>query len=277
MEMILLFLTGIVGGTIGSLLGLGGGVIIVPALLFLNYLPQIELAISPQMAVGTSLIIIIVTAVSSTIAYRKQKRIDYRSAFLFFLGSGPGALVGALLNQKINIQQFYLSFGIILIVIFLLMTLKKRHPGKTNQVQVRHKIKKTFVDDFGEEHEYGYSLPLALGVSFVVGAMSGLFGIGGGALMVPTMLYIFRFPPHVAVATSMLIILLSSSVGAGTHILLGNVIWSYALMLAPGAWLGGKLGPIITRRLSSVAVVNCFKVVFLIIAIRMVLKGGGIG
>ena len=83
MEYILLLILGLLAGTIGSLVGLGGGIIIVPALLFLGFQPHLLDEVTPQMAAGTSLLVIIFTGLSSTIAYYKQKKVDYKSRTYF--------------------------------------------------------------------------------------------------------------------------------------------------------------------------------------------------
>ncbi len=91
--------------------------------------------------------------------------------------------------------------------------------------------------------------------------------------MVPFMLVMFRFPAHVATATSMFVILLSSIVGSVTHIAFGHVIWMLVLAIAPGAWLGGKLGTMLSSRLSGNGIENILRFVLLIIAIRMLWQG----
>jgi len=102
---------------------------------------------------------------------------------------------------------------------------------------------------------------------------SGLFGIGGGSLMVPVMILLFAFPPHLAVATSMFLVFLSATVSSVSHISLGNVDWYYAMALIPGAWIGGQLGAAINRRLKSETVVMMLRVFLVIIGIRLIYQG----
>jgi uncharacterized protein len=98
---------------IGSLAGLGGGggVIIVPSLLFLGDSTNLLPVITPQLAVGTSIIIIIFNGLSSTLEYLKHKKVDYVSGFIFFIGSGPGALLGEFLNERLNGDFFIYYLG----------------------------------------------------------------------------------------------------------------------------------------------------------------------
>ena len=114
------------------------------------------------------------------------------------------------------------------------------------------------------------NLTLALSISFVVGFISGLFGIGGGSLLVPSMILLFSFPPQIAIATSMLIVLLSAILSSITHITLGNINWMYAFMLIPGAWVGGRLGAIINNKLNDKIIVTILRIILIVVGIRMI-------
>ncbi|MBU8906587.1 sulfite exporter TauE/SafE family protein [Desertibacillus haloalkaliphilus] len=270
MEWVLLVIIGLAAGTLGSLMGLGGGIIIVPALMVLSGYTAILSGMTPQVAVGTSLLIMIFTGLSSTLAYIKQKKVDYRSGLLFFIGSGPGAIFGVWLNKDINVDTFLVYFGIFIVFVsFVLMVRKHLKPLKIRQKG----IKRTYINESGEEIEYGYQPVLAIAISFVVGMFSGLFGIGGGSLMVPAMILLFGFPAHTAVATSMFMIFLSSIVSSISHISLGNVDWLYALALVPGAWFGGKLGAYINQRLANDTVVHLLRLMLIIIGVRLIWQG----
>lgn len=272
-EMILLFafcvLLGLVAGTYGSLAGLGGGVIIVPTLLYAGLFIPGATSFTPQEAVGTSLMVIIVTALSSALAYIKQKVVDIRSALIFFAASGPGSIVGAWLNRGLQLEQFQLYFGLFLVLLFFLMTRRDKWKRKN----INWTTKKLYIDEEGNQQEYGYHIGLALPVSFAVGMISGLFGIGGGALMVPVMILFFYFPPRMATATSMMMIFFSSITGSLAHLSMGNINWFYALALAPGAWFGGKLGAAISRRIGGKRVEQFFRFSLILIAIKLIWEG----
>ncbi|MFC7443242.1 sulfite exporter TauE/SafE family protein [Laceyella putida] len=269
MEWILLFVVGFLAGTVGSLVGLGGGIIIVPALLYLaGFHPSFQ-GITPSVAVGTSLLLIVLTALSSTLSFLKQKRVDVKSGFTFFLACGPGAMVGASLTRLFQSDSFFVAFGCLMIFVSWLLRVKEK--GATRKVRLD--VMRTFTDAAGTVHEYGYHRLTALGLSFLVGVISGLFGIGGGSLLVPMMILLFRFPPHVATATSMLIIFLSSIVASVTHVVQGNIHWISALVLAPGAWVGGKIGAWISSKLSSRALLNLLRIAILVTAVRMIMDG----
>ncbi|MGM0845833.1 MAG: sulfite exporter TauE/SafE family protein [Bacillota bacterium] len=271
MEWIVLLLIGLFAGALGSLVGLGGGVIIVPALVFFGSYTALLEDLSPQVAVGTSLIIMIFTGLSSTLSYIKHKTVDYKSGLLFFIGAGPGSIIGAIVNQSFEMNSFNLYFGSFMILVsFILMIRNKIKPieiFKTSSYQ------RSFTDASGREFTYGFPPALGVGIAFVVGFTSGLFGIGGGSLMVPAMILIFLFPPHVAVATSMFMVFLSALVSSATHIYLGNINWLYALALIPGAWFGAKGGAYLNSKLQSAALVNILRIILVLIGIRLVYQG----
>ncbi|RKD68846.1 hypothetical protein ATL39_3309 [Sinobaca qinghaiensis] len=270
MDWLLLVLLGLAAGTFGSLLGLGGGIIVVPALLVMSDVVPSFAGITPQTAVGTSLLIMIFTGMSSTISYTKQKVVDMKSGFIFLAGSGPGALFGVWLNKGMETNVFLIIFG--LFMLFVAFVLFIRNRLKPLPVK-RTSIKREYITELGEKQEYGFSLALGLSIAFAVGTLSGLFGIGGGSLMVPAMILLFGFPPHVAVATSMFMILFSSIISSISHISLGNVEWLYALALIPGAWFGASIGAAINKRLKSNTLIILLRFFLIIIAFRLIWQG----
>lgn len=269
MEWILLFIVGFLAGTIGSLVGLGGGIIIIPALLYLAEAHPSFQGLTPSVAVGTSLFLIVLTALSSTLSYLKQKRVDAKSGFTFFLACGPGAMVGASLTKYFQSDAFLVAFGCLMLLVSWL--LRAREKGKARYMRLD--VKRTFTDAEGNVHEYGYHRLTALTLSFLVGVISGLFGIGGGSLLVPLMILLFRFPPHVATATSMMIIFLTSIMGSVTHVIQDNIHWLSVLLLAPGAWVGGKMGAYISSRLSGRTLLNLLRIAIILTAVHMIWDG----
>lgn len=272
MELAVLLALGIAAGTIGALAGLGGGIIIVPSLLFISSSTALLTGITPQTAVGISTLIMIATGLSSTLAYMKKKLSDYKAALLFFAGSGPGGILGALANKHLEADAFSVYFGLFMLVMSLVMMVKSRIQTAEYKPGIR-RIETHFTDPEGCSHLYGYNPFPAVALAFGVGFCSGLFGIGGGSLMVPAMMLLFYFPPHAAVATSMFMVFLSAVTNSAMHIYLGNVIWIYAAALIPGAWAGAKLGAMISTRLKSRTLETVLKAVLLIMGIRLIYQG----
>lgn len=256
---------GLLAATLGSLVGLGGGIVIVPALIYLGpYFVGQEISVST--AVGTSLAVLIFTAFSSTWAFHKQRKVDFRSGWLYFLTCGPGAMLGSYMTQFVDAKSFQLAFGIFMLVMAILLIIKDR----LKPLSLKWPIQRTYTDAEGLVHSYGYGVLPALAIGLLVGIISGLFGIGGGSLFVPAMMILFRYPPHVATATSMFVIFLSSIMGTVTHLSLGEVDGWMVLGLAPSALVGGWLGAKIANALSSKKLMWVLRITFFVVAIRMI-------
>lgn len=263
---LLLIGIGMLAGLSGSLVGLGGGFIVVPALAFL--FPEL----SPAQLAGTSMTMLLFNSISSTYVYSRQKRIDYSAALRFAAAAIPGSIIGALLSTMVTGRLFFISFGIFLILVSLLLLFK---PTRPIAWPLRPTAQRSFIDQSGVQFDYAYHMPTGIVISFLVGFLASLFGVGGGSLMIPTMTLLLAFPPHIAVATSMLQIFLSAIVSTGTHALLGNVDWMMVLFLAPGALIGGQLGARLARRLPGQLLLKILAVFLIVVAVRLILSGGG--
>jgi uncharacterized protein len=270
MEWIILVVIGLIASSLGSLIGLGGGIIIVPSLLYLSTLSAFG-HLTPQVAVGTSLFTMIFTGLSSTLAYMKHKTVDYKSGLIFLIGSGPGSILGAWVTESLHMKTFNIFFGLFIILISIILLLK----DKLKPIPYRKDggIIRTFTDNAGKTFQYGFNPFIGILIAFIVGFLSGVFGVGGGSLMVPTMILVFFFPPHVATATSMFMILPTSLLSSITHITLGNVDWMYALALVPGAWIGAKVGVYLNTRLKSKTIVLILRAILIIVGIRLIYQG----
>ena len=270
MTFIILFFIAVAAGIVGALVGLGGGVVLVPATIFygltLGHMPEM----TPQKVVGLSVVMMVFTGLSSTISYMKSKLVDFRAGWIFFIGSIPGVIVGANVNKGFDLSSFNLYFGLLLV--FLGTVLLIRDKLKPVSWFVNNGIKTTFVDGTGQKFVYGYPVWFAIFLSFFVGMLSGMFGIGGGALIVPAMVILFLFPPHVAVATSMFLVFLTSLVNSASHIYLGNVEWSYVLPIVIGAYIGAKIGAAINKKIKSEKVVLALRIVLLFMGVRAVVE-----
>ncbi|SDH65034.1 hypothetical protein SAMN04487975_106170 [Planococcus glaciei] len=271
MEFVLIAIVGLLSGIVGALIGLGGGVILVPAMLFLGTAFTFFPELSPQKIVGLSVIMMIFTGLSSTLSYMKVKTVDYRSGFIFFAGSVPGTIIGAFVNKGLDLPSFNLYFGILLVFLAVLLLVRDRL--KEVHWFVDNGTKYHFKDSMNKEYVYGYPIWAALVLTFAVGFASGLFGIGGGSMMVPAMILLFLFPPHVAVGTSMFMVFLSSIVNSITHFSLGNIPWIYTLAVVPGAYIGAKIGAGLNKKLQSETLVVILRIALLVLGLRSIYEG----
>ncbi len=272
MEYILLLIIGVCSGIIGALVGLGGGAILVPATLFIGLTLGMMPEITPQKVVGLSVIMMIATGLASTLSYMKSKTVDYKSGFIFFLGSVPGTILGAYINKGIDLPSFNLYFGILLIILAIILLI--RDHVKPVQWFIKHGQKHTFYDPKDDKNYiYGYPIWFAILLTFLIGMASGLFGIGGGSMIVPAMIILFGFPPHVAVATSMFMVFLSSIINSASHIYLGHIPWAYTIPVIPGAYIGAKIGAALNKKINSTTLVLLLRIILLLLGIRSVYEG----
>lgn len=261
---------GFLAAFVGSLVGMGGGIILVPALLFLNqFLDSFSWA-TPQNIVGISLVVMIFTALSSTISYLKKGRVDYKNGFILLTGCIPGGVLGAWLNQFIQSEMFSFYFGLLVIFMFFMFFLKKKATAKKNTDDSNQEV-----DVNGNTHPYSVPFWSAFFISLFIGVLSGLFGIGGGSVLVPVMILLFGFSPHVAVATSMFIIFFIGLTSSATHITLGHVPWQYVWLFIPGAWLGGTVGARVNLLLKGQTVEWILRILLLVIGVRLIWQGLG--
>ena len=261
----LLILLGAFAGFLGALLGVGGGIIVVP-LLVLGF------NLDTRIAVGTSLLMITFTALSGTYAYYLQRRIDWKVGTLTALLTVPGASLGAYATKFFTSRSLALIFGGVLCLIavaLLRRSYRKSDLSRKTQISGKGGWRRRLVDRTGTVFEYDARVYSALIFFFLGGVASGFLGIGGGLIVVPLLTVYVGLPMHLAVATSMLTMIFTSISGASTHILLGNVRVEYALPLILGILAGTQLGARTAKRLRSVSLERVFA--FAMIAIGLIL------
>lgn len=269
-SIILLILIGALSAIIGSIVGIGGGLIIVPTMVYLGVEHDMLHGITSQIAIGTSSIILIVTGLTSTLGYLKSKQVDVKNGYVFLFGLLPGSLLGSFISRYLTLDSFNLYFGLFLILVAVLLLV--RHAIKPIKVFEKKKYEKTYVDKDGTLYHYHVPPVFAFFATFFIGITTGLFGIGGGALMTPLMLIVFRFPPHVAVGTSMMMIFFSSVMSSIGHIFQGHVAWHYAIVLVISSYLGAKLGVKLNQSMQSNTVVALLRTVMLLLGVYLIIK-----
>ncbi|HME81359.1 MAG TPA: sulfite exporter TauE/SafE family protein [Candidatus Eremiobacteraceae bacterium] len=232
-------------GTYGSMVGVGGGFLIVPLLLFLGA--------PARVAAGTSLAVVLANSTSSTLSYLRQKRVDVKSGLIFSAAGVPGALLGAYADQHVPHRVFTLLFGLLLVAVAVRAFLARDPPppmqSQSETAPAEGQLSRDFVDAQGVRHSYRFNVWGAIGVSAATGFLASMFGIGGGVVQVPAMVYLFGFPTHIAVATSQLVIAITSAVGTASHAYYGDIMLAPAVFLAIGAIAGAQVGAHLASRL----------------------------
>ncbi len=255
-------------GIIAAMLGIGGGVFTVPALQLL----PLSIEFSPQLAAGTSLTVIVFKSLSSTSGYARQKRIDYRVGLLLVTVTIPGAFLGAYLTNIIPKEFLILVFALFLLYVGSRMILSYNLGESKTLANSRTSWSRRLIDSDGKIFEFAANVKLGLLLSFFAGVSSGLLGIGGGALMVPILHFALSFPMHLAVATSVFVMVFTSVSGVATHLYFGNVQFEYALILGVGVIFGAQIGAYISKRISSKNLRRIFGFLLIIVGLRMILK-----
>jgi len=255
-------------GIIAAMLGIGGGVFMVPTLVLLPWY-----ALDPAVASGTSLAAIIFTSLSSTFRYMKQKRIDYLLGLALASATVPGAFLGSYSKSLIDTRLLGLIFAFFLIFVAARMFVGKR---KEESKRVVGKVKKgkirRLIDNHGNIFTYSMDIRIIPFLGFTAGFFSGLLGIGGGAVLVPAMNLGLGVPIHVTAATSMFIMIFTSTAGTLTNLWLNQIRLDYAVLLAVGIIFGAQVGAHHAARVSARNLQRMFGIILIIASIRMILK-----
>jgi uncharacterized membrane protein YfcA len=238
---------GIGVGCYGTLIGAGGGFVLMPVLLLLYPNQDADLLTSISLAV------VFFNALSGSEAYALLKRIDYRSGLMFSAATIPGAVLGALNTSYVPRRLFDLIFSVLLLAAaaFLAWRPRKAGTGLKSMNAAHHKMVRRLVDAHGIEYEYDFNWLLGMGISIIVGYVSSFLGIGGGIIHVPALSYLLNFPVHVATATSHFILAIMALTGTVVHILTGTFAHGVhrTIALAIGVVLGAQIGARLSERL----------------------------
>ncbi|MDH2906783.1 MAG: sulfite exporter TauE/SafE family protein [Candidatus Nitrosotalea sp.] len=215
---------GFVAGVIGSMVGLGGGFVMVPVLTFFGF--------SSTLAASDSLFAAFSNSVASTVSYAKQKRIAYSLGIKLALFAIPGTILGAYISDDVSAPLFKLLFGAVLV-------------SSGAYIYLRRKM---------EPREYNLSkqiMVLAVGASFFAGIISSLFGIGGGTVFVPLMVIAIGLSMKLAAPTSQFILMFVAASGMLVHSALGHPNYYEAGMLSIGSFVGGIVGSRLSTRVDE--------------------------
>jgi hypothetical protein len=268
---LLTFGISLAAGLLGSLLGLGGGIIIVPALTLL-------LHIDIRYAIGASIVSVIATSSGAAAAYVREHMSNLRVAMFLELGTTSGALTGAFLAAYIGGKWLFIIFGVMMAYSAIEM-FRHRHseggPVPPDRLADRLGLHASYFDQvLGREIPYRVTRSwLGLALMYVAGCVSGLLGIGSGALKVPSMDLAMRLPIKVSTATSNFMIGVTAAASAGVYFARGDVNPIIAAPVAAGVLLGATGGSLLLGRLQSTWVRIAFVLVLLWISGEMLWRG----
>ena len=269
---------GLGASSYGVLIGSGGGFIVAPLLIIL-------FGMDHNVAVGTSLFTVALASISGSVSYLYLKRVDLRSAVLFSMAAIPASLLGILGLKAVAEGPFEIIFGSFLSLLGLYVMLrpayKPKHPeheeahGLRRPARARafgstiRRIRTTNLGTF----RYLYNEPGAVATNGLFGFLSSFFGMGGGPVRTPMLVYLFRFPVAIATATSVFTQSIYTSIGTVGHIWDGNVSIFPALIIGFGMIIGAQLGVFVSKFLRGGWVLKLLSLALLAIGIQLILKG----
>jgi uncharacterized protein len=265
------FLLSVGAGAFGSLLGLGGGIIVVPAL-------TLALGLDIRYAIGASIVSVIATSSGAGATYIKEHLVNLRVAMFLELATTLGALLGAFVAGLVSSQWLYVVFSAVLVPTAVAMwrnpDLHPR-PPRPDALADRLRLHGHAPDGAtGEVRAYRVCRTrLGFALSGLAGAVSGLLGIGGGILKVPAMNVVMRLPLKSAAATSNFMIGVTAAASAGVYFVRGDIDPFVAGPVALGVLLGTQLGTRLLRRIRGRTLRRVFTAVLLVVAAQMLRRG----
>jgi uncharacterized protein len=259
-------LLGVGVGAYGTLIGAGGGFILVPVLL-VAYPRMTAIQVT-----AVSLAVVFVNAISGTLSYARARRIDYRTGLVLAAATIPGAVLGAIVVGYVPRRLFDLIMGAALLLVsgFLLARPSGNRPLWLNS---RFTVSRVLTGLDNTSYEYRFNLGLAAVFSVGIGFLSSLLGIGGGIIQVPLLTSFFAFPPHIATATAQFALMFTSGAGTFTHVVQGVYAPFLRLTaeLAVGVVVGAQAGAALSRRLKGIVIIRLLAVALGLVGIRLLI------
>jgi uncharacterized membrane protein YfcA len=262
-------------GLLGALLGLGGGIIVIPMLTLL-------LDVDIRYAIGASIVSVIATSSGAAAAYVRDRITNLRVGMFLEMATTTGAITGAFVAGIISGRALYFIFGLVLAYSGVVMFRKRNTELPTNvhdsPIARTLRMDGSYYDvALGRQVDYQVAgvLP-GLGLMYVAGVVSGLLGIGSGVLKVPAMDLAMHLPMKVSSATSNFMIGVTAAASAGIYFVRGDIQAIVAAPVALGVLIGAMLGTRLLTRLHATVIRQIFVAVLAIVCVEMLGRGLGI-
>ncbi|MEX1255679.1 MAG: sulfite exporter TauE/SafE family protein [Dehalococcoidia bacterium] len=268
---LLLVPLGFAVGAYGALVGVGGGFVLVPALLII-YPDE-----SQETITSISLFVVLANSISGSIAYARRGQIDYRTGVLLAAVAVPASVAGAFAVRYLPRHYFDLAFGIFLLAVAALLLAGLARGTRSERAPLRPGrgvVVRTVRRPDGVTYRYAYDARQGLVLSAASGFIATLFGVGGGIMQVPVMITVLRLPVDIAVATSQFMLVFMSASGTSLHAITGDFAFdelSQGALLALGAVVGAQVGALLSRRLSGTTITRLLAVALVAVGIRLLL------
>ena len=265
----LLFVGALFAGFLGSLTGLGGGMVIVPLL-------TLVFGVDIRYAIGTSLITVIATSSGAAAAYVREGYTNIRLGMLLEIATTIGALVGAFLAGLLATSVIAVIFGLVLLYsAYLSVRPRPEHHdvSQSDPLAVRLRLPSTYPTDQGIEHYGVDNVKAGFSLMGLAGILSGLLGIGSGAVKVLAMDNAMKLPFKVSTTTSNFMIGVTAAASAGIYLNRGYIDPVLAMPVVLGVLGGSLLGAKVLGRSRPKTLRIVFSIVICFLAIEMLYKG----
>ena len=258
-------------GFLGTLVGAGGGFILTP-LLLLIFTEQ-----PSEVIAATSLSVVCLNALSGSVAYYRQKRIDLKTSASFALAGAPWVIVGVYATSEVARGPFDIILGLALLILCISI-INPPPPLEATQASgggLAALAQRRIVDYQGRVYEYAFRFRLGVCLSSIVGFLASFLGIGGGPMHVPVMIRILRIPPHIATATSQCELLLTTALAVVVHFFHGNLhaMQNVILPLAIGIIVGAQVGAAMSNKVKSLTLTRILAVLMTLVSLQLLYKG----
>jgi uncharacterized membrane protein YfcA len=269
---VLIFLASVFAGLVGSLVGLGGGVFVVPLLTGLFGVPF-------GAAAGASIVSVIATSSGAAAAYVRDRITNLRVGMFLQIATTVGAISGAFLAVLVPAAFLYIVFGLVLLFSAapLILKLGEELPAgvKNDRWAEKLSLASSYPDRrLGREVSYEVTrVPLGFSMMYVAGVLSGLLGIGSGTFKVLAMDTVMRLPMKVSTTTSNLMIGVTAAASAGIYFQRGMIDPLIAAPVALGVLLGATIGAKLLSRMSNSTIRKLFIPILVLIAAEMIVRG----
>lgn len=273
--LVLVALGSVAAGLLGAMLGLGGGIIIIP---FLTIIFGVDI----RHAIGASIVSVIATSSGAAAAYVRDRITNIRIGVFLESATTTGAITGALLAGMFSVKALYIVFSVLLLYSAVAMFQKRNQELPQGVVphpwSDRLKLKGSYFDQAVEAKvEYvAAGIPQGFGVMFLAGVLSGLLGIGSGLFKVLGMDVFMKLPLKVSTATSNFMIGVTAAASAGVYFARGQINPLIAGPVALGVLLGATLGSKVMVRVKSATLRKIFVPILLYVSVEMLIKGLGV-
>jgi uncharacterized protein len=257
-DVLIAFMVSLVAGLIGSMVGIGGGIINAPYLSFLNY--------SPSQISSTSLIAVFFTSISSSYHYIRKGLTEKKIGMILAFSSIPGTFIGVYLSNYFTLSEYRFYFALVLITTSVYLLFRSKILGQEKRIPYL---------SYNDNHLNSTRLLILVIFSLLAGTLSSSFGIGGGIIFVPCLIILLGYNMKKASTTSQFALIFTSLSGLTLFVIDGKPDYYMGLILSVGSIIGGTAGSMLTGRMKSDLLLKMFSIILLVVSIKLIYDGLG--